>query len=276
MMSMRILLADDHKLMRDGIRALIASDPEMAVIAEAEDGESAVRLAAELVPDVIIMDIGMPGLDGIEATREIALAGTATKIIALSMHAEPCKVLEMLYAGAKAYLLKDCAFEELTRAIRSAAANGTYLSPKIAELILKDYCRFSGSETAPLDDLSSRDRKFLRLMTEGRSASEIASVLNMRIKTAEAHWHRIILDHIVPCLRRDAAGIESEDVLLTVREREILHWVKDGKNNTEISSILGISRDGVKFHLKNLYKKLNTSCRTQAVAAAIGNKVIDA
>ncbi len=255
----------------------------MTVIAEAEDDRSAVQLAAKLSPDIIIMDISMPGLSGVEATRQITAAGTASKIIALSMHVDCRTVLDMVQAGASAYLLKDCAFEELIDAIRSVASNGAYLSPMVADLIFKDFVhRIPGEEISILHYLTSREREVLHLMAEGREPEEIASLLHVSVKTAETHLQQIIFNHIAPGLHRtfsQAPGNENQGAgttSLTPREREILLWIKEGKSTWEMSSILGITRDTVKFHLKNIFQKLNTSSRSQAVAVAIGNKVIDA
>lgn len=267
-MNIRLLLADDHKLMREGLRALIEEQPNMTVVAEAEDGGSAVQLAAELSPDIIIMDISMPGLNGIEATRQILGTNADSKVIALSMHLERRMVLEMLNAGASGYLLKDCAFDEVIHAIGTVASNNAYLSPKVAELVLKDFVhRIPEDELPSRSILTSREREVLRLVTEGKNVKEIASLLHVSVKTAETHRQRIILQHIVPHLQGA--------VTLTSREKEILHWVKDGKSSWEIASILGISQDTVKFHIKNVFQKLNTTSRSQAIAIAIEAKLID-
>jgi DNA-binding NarL/FixJ family response regulator len=127
-MSMRILLADDHRLIRKGLRGLIEKQPDMEVVAEAEDGHAAVRLASEFSPDIVLMDISMPGMDGIEATRQIVAEDPGVKVIALSMHSNRQFVQEMLSAGASGYVLKDCAFEELADAIRAVMAGGRHVS----------------------------------------------------------------------------------------------------------------------------------------------------
>src|SRR5271169_6414930 len=138
-MDIRILLADDHRLMREGLRSLLEEQPDMSVVGEAENGKSAVQMAAKLIPDIVIMDISMPGLNGIDATCQILANSAKAKVIALSMHTERRTVLEMLNAGASGYLLKDCAFEEVIQAVRIVASNKTYLSPKITEIVIKDY-----------------------------------------------------------------------------------------------------------------------------------------
>src|SRR5215212_6503582 len=140
-MSMKILLADDHQIVREGLRTMLKQHDDMEVIAEASDGRSAVELAGELEPDVIVMDVGMPGLNGIEATRQISTREPGAKIVALSMHSDRRFLGEMLKAGAKGYLLKDGAFDELATAIRSVAEDKVYLSPKIADVVVDDYVR---------------------------------------------------------------------------------------------------------------------------------------
>ncbi len=136
-MRIRILLADDHKLLREGLRALVEEQPDLSVIAEAEDGRAAVQLARKLLPDIVVMDISMPGLNGIEAARQIMSASYGIRILALSMHDDARFVTEMLDAGASGYLLKDCAFEELIQAIHVVAGQGTYVSSKIHDIAIK-------------------------------------------------------------------------------------------------------------------------------------------
>ncbi len=276
-MSIRILLADDHNLMREGIRTLIAEQPGMTVVAEARDGGSAVRLATELRPDIIIMDISMPGLSGIEATRQLSKAKVPSKVIALSMHLERPVVLEMLAAGAAGYLLKDCLFEEVVLAIRAVLSNGMYLSSRIVELILKDFVqRASRAEPSPLKDIPAREMKVMRLAAEGRGPGEIATLLDMSVKAVYSCLRQIIVDHVVPYFRESGTGMKVRPaVSLTTREREILVWVREGKGTWEISSILGLSQDTVKYHLKKTFQKLDATNRTQAMAVALDNKLID-
>lgn len=276
-MSIRILLADDHNLMREGIRTLIAEQPGMAVIAEARDGFSAVRLATELRPDIIIMDISMPGLSGIDATRQVLEAKATSKVIALSMHLERRVVLDMLDAGASGYLLKDCIFEEVVHAIRTVLSNCMYLSPRVAELVLKDFVQHaSREELSPLEELPAKERKVLRLAAEGRGPEEITSLLDMSVKAVSSCLRQIILDHIVPYFHESGPGIKVHPaVSLTPREREILTWIRAGKGTWEISSILGLSRDTVKYHLKKTFQKLNATNRAQAITVALDNKLIE-
>jgi DNA-binding NarL/FixJ family response regulator len=192
-MSIKILLADDHNLIREGLRALISEEPGMAVIAEAEDGRIAVQLTAKLSPDVVIMDISMPGLNGIDATRQILSKSPAPKIIALSMHMERRMILEMLNAGASGYLLKDCAFGEVIRAIETVMSNCTYLSPRIADIIVKDYVnRVPRTDLSSLTLLSPREREVLQLLAEGSKTRDIAATLHISAKTVDTYRLQIM------------------------------------------------------------------------------------
>jgi DNA-binding NarL/FixJ family response regulator len=192
-MSTRILLADDHKITRQGLRALLEKQQDMEVVAEAEDGREAVRLAGEMAPDVIIMDVTMPDLNGIEATKQILSLSPDIKIIALSMHSDSTFVTAMLKSGAAGYLLKDCAFEELTRAIRTVIDDKTYLSPSISGVVVEDYIqRLSKADFAAPDILSNREREVLQLMAEGNSTKQIALKLHISVKTVETHRRQIM------------------------------------------------------------------------------------
>jgi two-component system response regulator NreC len=192
-MSIRVLLADDHKITRQGLRSLLEKQQEIEVVAEAENGRSAVRLAAEMAPDVVIMDLTMPDLNGVEATRQILSKSPDIKIVALSMHSDALFVTEMLKSGAAAYLLKDCAFEELTRAIKTVMENKTYLSPSISGVVVEDYIhRLSKSDFSGPDVLSNREREVLQLMAEGNSTKQIAVKLHISVKTVETHRRQIM------------------------------------------------------------------------------------
>lgn len=192
-MSTKVLIADDHKIVRDGLRTLLEKHPEISVVGEAEDGRETVQLARNLSPEVIIMDIAMPDLNGIEATRQIIGERPGVKVIALSMHSDRRFVSEMLKAGASAYLLKDCAFEELITAIRTVLKNKIYLSPGIAGVVIEDYIRRAPkSESSVFSLLSDREREVLQLMAEGKTTKEIASQLNVSIKTVETHRMNIM------------------------------------------------------------------------------------
>lgn len=192
-MSIRILLTDDHKLLREGLHALIEEQPDMTVIAEAEDGRATVQLAAKLRPDIIVMDISMPGMNGMEATRQILSNDPGVKVLALSMHTDKRFIVEMLSAGASGYLLKDCAFEELICAIHALADQRTYLSPKISDIVVKDYvCRSSKSTLSALAVLSPREREVLQLLAEGKSTRKIASILHVGMKTIQTYREQIM------------------------------------------------------------------------------------
>ncbi|HET6418560.1 MAG TPA: response regulator transcription factor [Geobacteraceae bacterium] len=192
-MTIRILLADDHKIVREGLNSLLGREPDMEVVAMADNGRTAVQLAGQLMPDIAVIDIAMPDMNGIEATRRISAENREVKVLSLSMHSARRFVVEALSAGAKGYLLKDCAFDDLVRAIRTVAGNETYLSPKVAGLIVKDYLKRSPESAPPaVSLLSSREREVLQLIAEGESTKEIAYTLGVSIKTAETHRQQIM------------------------------------------------------------------------------------
>jgi DNA-binding NarL/FixJ family response regulator len=193
-MSIRIVVADDHKIMREGLRALLDKQSDMQVVAEAEDGLTAVRMARELSPDVVIMDIAMPDLNGIGATKKIKAESPAVKIIALSMHSDRRFIAEMFRAGASGYLLKDHSFEELSTAIRVVVANRIYLSPSIAGIVIEDYIhqlqKDEGSSVTSV--LTDREIEVLQMIAEGNSTKEIALRLHVSAKTVETHRRQIM------------------------------------------------------------------------------------
>jgi DNA-binding NarL/FixJ family response regulator len=192
-MSIKILLADDHKIIREGLRALLVNQRDIDVIGEAEDGRSTVKLSHELSPDIVIMDISMPDLNGIEAARQIISRDSRIKVIALSVHSDKRFVIEMLNAGASGYLLKDCAFEELANAIRTVMSNRSYLSPAITDVMIYDYRNLLSRETLSVFSLlSPREREILQLFAEGKSTKEIAFDLDISIKTVETHRQQIM------------------------------------------------------------------------------------
>jgi DNA-binding NarL/FixJ family response regulator len=192
-MSIRILLADDHRIMREGLRSLIENEPDMKVVAEAADGRTTVQLAEEVSPDVAVVDITMPELNGIEASSQIISRSPQTKVLALSMHSDEHFVTGMLRAGASGYLLKDCAAEELCRAIRSLVANETHLSPKIASIVIQDYRRgLSEARPSRGKQLTSREREVLQLVAEGETSKRIAERLHVSVKTVDAHRQQIM------------------------------------------------------------------------------------
>lgn len=192
-MATRIIIADDHQILRQGLKTLLEKEPDMEVVAEAEDGRKTVLLVKELIPHIVIMDVNMPDLNGIEATRQILTEYPEVKVIALSMHADRRFVINMLKAGAHGYLLKDCAFEELAHAIRLVMANKTYLSPGVAEIVVKDYVHRLPSPTqSAFSVLTAREREVLQLMAEGKSTSQIADLLHISVKTVETHRQQIM------------------------------------------------------------------------------------
>jgi DNA-binding NarL/FixJ family response regulator len=192
-MSTRILLADDHRILRQGLRGLLAAEKDFEVIAEAENGRTAVELAERLVPHVVVMDIGMPDLNGIDATRQIIERVPAVRVIALSAYADRRLIAEILKAGASGYLLKESAFEELAEAIRTAAAKKVYLSPKIASELVDDYVRMA-KDPGPsvFESLSPREREVLQLIAEGHSTKEVARILKVSVKTVETHRRQLM------------------------------------------------------------------------------------
>jgi DNA-binding NarL/FixJ family response regulator len=191
--AIRILLADDHKILRRGLRQLLEKESHLEIVAEAEDGRTAVQLSQKLSPDIVIMDISMQDLNGIEATRQIISHAPRTKVIVLSMHSGQKYVTEVLKAGASGYLLKDCDSDEVFAAIRAVVANETYMCPQIATVLRNDYLqRILQAETPLSSTLTPREREVLQLMAEGKSTKEIAFAFNLSVKTVEAHRQRIM------------------------------------------------------------------------------------
>lgn len=191
--TIRILLADDHKILRTGLRELLEKEPHLKVVAEAEDGRAAVQLSKKVSPDVVIMDISMQDLNGVEATRQIVNSSPHIKVIVLSMHSGQKFVAEVFKAGASGYLLKDCDFSEVFTAIRAVTANETYLCPQIATIVRNDYLqRLSQGESPGPSSLSPREKEVLQLMAEGKSTKEIAYSFNLSVKTVEVHRQRIM------------------------------------------------------------------------------------
>lgn len=192
-MSLRIILADDHQLLRQGLRALLEDEADLEVVGEAENGHEAVRLCKQLRPDLVVMDVGMPQLNGMEATRQILADNAAVRVLALSMHSDRRFAAGMLQAGAAGYLLKDAALEELVRAIRTVAAGKTYLSPAITEVVMEDYVQRLGAvEGGAFAVLSAREREVLQALAEGKSTREIAAALHVSVKTIETHRQQIM------------------------------------------------------------------------------------
>lgn len=190
----RVVLADDHTLIRAGLRMVVEAQPDLTVVGEAADGRDAVALAQDLKPAVIVMDIGMPSLNGIEACRQVRELAPDTQVVMLSMHSDEGYVLRALKAGAKAYLLKDSAEADLAQAIRAAAAGKSFFSPAVGKVLLEDYMRKlqrTGAEDS-YDLLSAREREVLQLVAEGNSSKDVANLLDLSVYTVETHRARIM------------------------------------------------------------------------------------
>lgn len=190
---MNILLVDDHQMMRDGLRAVLERESDLHVTGEAADGRTALELCASLHPDVVVMDIGMPGLNGIEATRQVTAHHPRTRVVALSMNADRRYVHAMFEAGAWAYLVKSSASEELIRAIRAVAHDEKYVSPTVASAVLDAFVVGpKATHRDPRSDLSPREREVLQLLAEGLTSKEIASKLDLAVSTIETHRKQIM------------------------------------------------------------------------------------
>jgi DNA-binding NarL/FixJ family response regulator len=185
----RILLADDHAVVRQGFKMILAAQPDMEIVGEAGNGRDAVELTEKLQPDVAVMDVAMPELNGIEATRRLATSTPRTRVLALSMHKDSVYVREILRAGARGYLLKDALAGDLLSAVRAVAKGEGYLSPAVSDAVLNDYRRHV---TDPIDLLTSREREVLQMIAEGKTNKEIAAVLNLSVYTVDAHRGRIM------------------------------------------------------------------------------------
>jgi two-component system response regulator NreC len=193
-MSIKVLVADDHQIMREGLRAMLEKEHDIVVLGEAEDGRMIERMARELTPDVIIMDVAMPDLNGIEATRQIVSELPGIKIIALSMHDDRRFVLNMLKAGAAGYMLKDSAFTDLARAIRMVMSGKTYLSHEVTDIVVKDYVSSTQpAESSAFHLLSPREREVLQLLAEGKTSAQIGDKLHISVKTVETHRQQIMV-----------------------------------------------------------------------------------
>ncbi len=188
-----VVIADDHMIVRDGLRSLLERQPDMEVVAEADNGRMALKLVKELSPDVVIMDIGMRELNGIDATRQIVKMSPGVKVLALSMYSDKRFIKGMFKAGASGYMLKDSAFNELTNAIRVIVKGKIYISPSVANIVTEDYLKQSPeSDRSTRSLLTSRELEVLQLLVEGMSTKQIASSLRLSIKTIESHRSRVM------------------------------------------------------------------------------------
>ncbi len=192
-MSIKIVLAEDHKITREGLVNMLKGQPGMEVVGEAGNGREAIQLARELSPDLVIMDVTMPSLNGIDATRIITSTPPNIRVIALSMYSDKQFVQGMMQAGASGYLLKDCAFDELVHAVRAVFKGDTYLSPGIAGIVVEDYIsKLSKSSSSASGILTKREREVLQLISEGESTRHIAAKLAISVKTVETHRRQMM------------------------------------------------------------------------------------
>ena len=194
MKKLRILLADDHIVMRSGLRALLDRQPNLEVVGESENGRETVALAASLKPDVVVMDVGMPILNGIEATQTIVTQNPTVAVVILSMHADESYVMRALKAGARGYLLKDSGAADLISAIQAVSQNKSFFSPKVSRILAEDYIRVLKQKGAvdTYDLLTSREREILQLLAEGKANKEVATALNISPYTVETHRRHIL------------------------------------------------------------------------------------
>lgn len=216
-MKSRLVLVDDHMLFREGLKSLLKEDPRVDIVGEAGNGREAVRLCRELLPDIVITDVAMPELNGIEAARLILEQSPRTRIIVVSMHSSRRFIVGMLKAGAVGYLLKDCAFQELSSAITTVLDHKVYLSPAIAGILVDQVTRQGEIDKTELPELTSREIEVLQLLTEGKKASEVARRLHLSVKTVQTHRRNIMekLDlHNLADLTRYAIqkGLISSDI----------------------------------------------------------------
>ena len=217
-MAIRILIAEDHSIVREGLRSLLAKEKSIEVAGEAENGREAIERVRELQPEIAIMDVAMPELNGIEATRQLRTEFPDINVIALSMHSDRRFVVEMLRAGARGFVLKHAAFEELVSAIESVYKGNTYLSSSIVDVVVRDYAnKMAETDSPAYTKLTDRERQVLKMLAEGTSTKEIAYSLNVSVKTIETHRSNI----------REKIGIDSLAGLTKFAVREGLTTLDD-------------------------------------------------
>jgi len=187
--AINILLADDHTIVRQGLKLILSAHSDLQIVGEAANGKEAVELAAKLKPDIVLLDVAMPELNGIEATRKMVEANSRLRVLILSMHKEAVYVRETLRAGARGYILKDAIDTELLNAVRSVARGDGYISPAVSGALLSDYRK---DVTDPVDLLSPREREVLQLIAEGKTNKEVATKLNLSVYTVDSHRGKIM------------------------------------------------------------------------------------
>ena len=187
--AIRVLLVDDHTIVRQGLKLILSAHPDVKVVGEAANGREAIQLAEQLRPDLVLMDVAMPELNGIEATRRMVEANSRLRVLVLSMHKEAVYVREILRAGARGYILKDAIDTELLNAVRSVSKGDGYISPGVSAALLNDYHQ---STANPIDLLSSREREVLQLIAEGKTNKEVATRLNLSVYTVDSHRGKIM------------------------------------------------------------------------------------
>lgn len=190
-MTIKIVIADDHKIVREGLRSLLDTLSDVKVVGEARNGREAIRLARDLSPDILILDVAMPELNGVEATRKVRAQAPNARVIGLSMHSDRHFIAGMLQAGAAGYLQKESAFEELATAIRTVMAGQVYLGSGIAGVVVEDYKSLI-NETGERETLTAREREVLQLLAEGKKTADIAEALHVSVKTVETHRRQIM------------------------------------------------------------------------------------
>ena len=192
MAKIRVLLVDDHTVVRQGLRRVLENDPEIEIVGELGDGRAAIEAVCRLEPMVAIVDIGLPNLNGIEVTRQLAKLAPDTKVLILSMHADDGYVRQSLKAGAKGYLLKDADDQDLIKAVQALSAGGSCFSPAVSKIILQGYLQEQRTATDELSALSDREREVLQLIAEGKSNKEVAQALTVAVSTVESHRKRLM------------------------------------------------------------------------------------